>query len=191
MHSTDWVVIAAQSLWGICEYLIFRKMKSKEANADQKSYKRLYAIALTCVALGIGLGVVLRFDNWFGLYHASILYPLIGAGLILLGLVIRLSAINQLKRFFTINVAIRDNHRLVTDGWYRYIRHPAYAGGILSFIGCGICYGNLLSLGIIALPYILLILDRIQIEEAILLARFGDSYAEMQRHTKKLIPFIY
>ena len=84
-----------------------------------------------------------------------------------------------------------NDHKLVTDRLYEYIRHPAYSGGIITFIGCAICYGNPVSFVVIALPYILLILNRIKIEEAVLTEKFGKDYIEMQRKTKKLIPFIY
>jgi protein-S-isoprenylcysteine O-methyltransferase Ste14 len=191
MSITDFAVIIVQCFWGLCEYFIYKKMKSNEKNADQKSYKVLYVISLVSLALGIFIGVYLRIDNLFGLFNASVLFPLTGACLIVLGLIIRLSAIKQLKEYFTINVAIRDDHKLITDGLYKYIRHPAYAGGVLSFIGCGLCYGNLVSFLIIAIPYLLLILNRIKLEEVVLTEKFGNDYSEMKRRTKKLIPFIY
>jgi protein-S-isoprenylcysteine O-methyltransferase Ste14 len=191
MSIADGIVIAAQCLWGICEFVIYKRMKSNDKNADQSSYKFLYDIAIGSLILGIFIGVFFKFDHWLGLYNASIWFPVTGACLIILGLIIRLSAINQLKRYFTINVAIRDDHHLITDGLYKYIRHPAYAGGILSFVGCGICYGNILSFLIIAIPYILLILNRIKVEEVVLVERFDSDYIEMQKKTKKLIPFIY
>jgi protein-S-isoprenylcysteine O-methyltransferase Ste14 len=191
MSITDFAVIIVQCFWGLCEYFIYKKMKSSEKNADQKSYKVLYVISLVSLALGVFIGVYLRFDNLFGLFDGSVLFPLAGGCLIVLGLIIRLSAIKQLKEYFTINVAIRDDHRLITDGLYKYIRHPAYSGGILSFIGFGLCYGNPISFLIIVIPYLLLILNRIKLEEAVLTDKFGDDYSEMKRRTKKLIPFIY
>jgi protein-S-isoprenylcysteine O-methyltransferase Ste14 len=191
MSITDLAVIAAQCLWGLCEFVIYKRMKSNDENADQSSYKTLYNIAICSLAVGIFIGVFFKFDNFLGLYNSSLWFPVTGAGLIVLGLMLRLTAINQLKRYFTINVAIRDDHRLIRDGLYKYIRHPAYAGGIISFIGCGLCYGNILSFLIIAVPYILLILNRIKYEEIVLVRKFGNDYIEMQKKTKKLIPFIY
>ena len=191
MTVTDFAVIAVQCFWGICEFIIYKRLRSNEENADQKSYKVLYKITIGSLILGIFIGNYLKFNNLFGLYHASILFPAAGVCLVILGVLIRLSAINQLKKYFTINVAIRDDHRLVTDGLYKYIRHPAYSGGIISFIGCGICYGNPVSFLVIALPYLFLILNRIKTEEIVLTQKFGNDYIEMQRKTKKLIPFIY
>jgi protein-S-isoprenylcysteine O-methyltransferase Ste14 len=164
----DILVIAAQCVWIVCEIVIKRKMTAREDNADKSSYKVLYLITLIGVAVGVTIGWALRFEDALGLYSDSAAFPVIGAALILLGLAVRMSAIATLKNYFTVNVAIREDHKLITGGLYRYIRHPAYAGGILSFIGCGLCYGNISSFIIIALPYILLILDRIHNEECVL-----------------------
>ncbi|MHA2328707.1 MAG: methyltransferase family protein, partial [Candidatus Hodarchaeales archaeon] len=38
---------------------------------------------------------------------------------------------------------------------------------------------------------ICLLLIRIQIEESMLIEKFGDEYEEYKKNTKKLIPFIY
>jgi protein-S-isoprenylcysteine O-methyltransferase Ste14 len=187
----DYVVIFCECVWGGCEFWIYTKMKSSEDNADQKSYKVLYRITLLGLLTGIFIGDYLKFDNLFSLYHPNRVFPIVGIGLMVLGMTIRLTAINQLKRFFTINVAIRDDHQLITGGLYKVIRHPAYTGGILTFIGCGLCYGNLLSFLFIAIPYIILILNRITVEEVILEKKFGEAYTEMKRRTKKLIPFVY
>jgi len=185
------VVIFVQCIWGTCEFVIYRKMKSTEDNADQNSYKVLYRITLGSLFLGIFIGNYLQFNNLFGLYNSSIDFPIAGTCFIILGLVIRLLAINQLKKFFTINVAIRDDHKLIHGGMYRYIRHPAYLGGILSFIGCGLCYGNIISFMVIAIPYLILILQRIKAEEAVLVHKFGTEYIEMMEKTKKLIPYLF
>jgi protein-S-isoprenylcysteine O-methyltransferase len=191
MAFTDLVVTIVQTFWGICEFIIFKKMKAEENVADKKSYKLLYFITISSISLGIAIGILLKFHNYLGLYNSSIMFPIMGVILIILGMVIRLSAISQLKKYFTVNVTIRNDHKLITIGLYKYIRHPAYSGGILSFIGCGLCYGNIISFIIIALPYFLLILNRIKYEEVVLIDKFGDDYLELMKKTKKLIPYIY
>jgi protein-S-isoprenylcysteine O-methyltransferase Ste14 len=191
MVFTDVVVILIQCFWGACEYFIFSKMTATGDNADQKSYKVLYAITIISLILGISIGLYLKFNNIFGLYNPSIIFPIVGSMVIVAGMVIRLSAINTLKSYFTINVTIKADHKLITSGLYKLIRHPAYAGGVLSFIGCGLCYGNLLSFIIISLPFFILILIRIKVEERMLVNKFGKDYIDLQSRTKKLIPYLY
>ncbi|MDR3644458.1 MAG: isoprenylcysteine carboxylmethyltransferase family protein [Clostridia bacterium] len=191
MRITDIVVIVIQCIWGICEFVIKKKMTASGKNADQKSYKVLYTITIFSLALGICIGWLLKFNPVKGLYSASMVFPVVGSVIILSGLMIRLCAIATLKRYFTVNVTIQENHKLITSGLYQYIRHPAYAGGILSFIGCGLCYGNPLSFVCISVPYFILILMRIKHEEIVLVNQFGKDYTELQSKTKKLIPYIF
>jgi protein-S-isoprenylcysteine O-methyltransferase Ste14 len=191
MGFTDGVVILVQCIWGACEYFIKSKMTATGDNADQKSYKILYTITIISLILGISIGMYFKFNNMLGLYNPSNLYPIVGSMIIVAGMIVRLSAINTLKEYFTINVTIKADHKLITGGLYRLIRHPAYAGGVLSFIGCGLCYGNLLSFFIISLPYFILILIRIKYEESLLVNKFGNEYTELQSRTKKLIPYLY
>lgn len=191
MRITDFVVIASQCFWCVCEIFIKRTMTAKSGNADQTSYKALYSITIAGVALGIAAGWFLRFDNVLGLYFPSVAFPIIGSAVIVAGMIFRLTAIKTLKGFFTVNVAILDGHRLITSGPYKYIRHPAYAGGLLSFLGCGICYGNIPSLVLIFIPYFILILIRIRQEEPVLIKQFGQEYVDLQAKTKKIIPFVF
>jgi protein-S-isoprenylcysteine O-methyltransferase Ste14 len=187
----DLLIIFVQSIWAVSEFVIYRKMRSTAVNADRKSYKVLYWIAIVSLVIGISVGNLAKFGLLRGLYSPKVIYPILGICLMILGMVIRWTAIHQLRNFFTINVAIQKGHRLVTDGWYRILRHPAYLGGILTFIGCGISYGNLISGLVIPIPYILLILNRIEVEEAVLEREFGEEYSKMKKRTKKLIPFLY
>jgi protein-S-isoprenylcysteine O-methyltransferase Ste14 len=115
----------------------------------------------------------------------------IGLGLIILGVIIRAVAIATLWRYFTVNVSIREGHELVDRGIYGVIRHPAYTGSLLSFLGLGFAFGNWLSLGIIAIVTIIGFSYRIAVEEEALIEHFGDRYRDYMRRSKRLIPGIY
>jgi len=82
------------------------------------------------------------------------------------------------------------DHKLVTDGWFKYIRHPMYLGGFCQIIGGAFIFSSFYTLifCIIIIPFFLL---RIRIEEKMLLEEFGDEYEEYKKDTKKIIPFIY
>jgi protein-S-isoprenylcysteine O-methyltransferase len=96
-----------------------------------------------------------------------------------------------LGRFFTGNVAIAPDHRLIEEGPYRFVRHPSYTGSLLAFLGLGICYCNWASLAALMFPTLAVFLRRMQVEEAALVAAFGDRYRDYIRRTKRLIPAIY
>ena len=52
----------------------------------------------------------------------------VGVALMLLGEGLRIVALRTLGRFFTMRVAVLDGHRVVREGLYRFVRHPAYSG---------------------------------------------------------------
>ena len=62
------------------------------------------------------------------------------------GIAIRWYAIVYLGRFFTVNVAIAADHRLIDSGPYRFVRHPSYIGALMAFLGLGLTLGNWVSL---------------------------------------------
>ncbi|PHM70617.1 methyltransferase family protein [Xenorhabdus kozodoii] len=116
--------------------------------------------------------------TWFGLF------------MIIAGLLLRWHLIYKLKKFFTVNVAILDDHQLITNGVYRYIRHPAYLSVIIAFFGMGLSLGNLLSILASVIPVTLAFLWRIRIEEKALLLSFPDHYPDYKKKSWRLIPFI-
>ncbi|ESQ83163.1 hypothetical protein AEAC466_14980 [Asticcacaulis sp. AC466] len=117
--------------------------------------------------------------------------PAIGVGVFCFGIGLRWYAISHLGRFFTVNVAILDDHRLIDTGLYRWIRHPSYTGWLLAILGLGLCLGNGLSLCILLVPTVSVILWRIAIEERALRGAFGQAYVAYATKTWRLIPYIY
>jgi len=117
-------------------------------------------------------------------------YPL-GVGLFIAGLVLRWMAIIHLGRYFTVDVAIAEDHRLIESGPYRFVRHPSYSGALLAFAGFGICLGNWISLLVLIVPISWAFLRRIEIEESVLMQALGDTYAAYSRRTRRLVPFVY
>ena len=115
----------------------------------------------------------------------------VGLALMLAGLLLRWWAIVHLGRFFTVNVAVASDHRVVDTGPYRLIRHPSYTGILLTCLGVGLCFGNFASLLVIVVPIVALALKRMRVEEAALAGALGDDYRTYMSHTKRLIPGVY
>ncbi len=115
------------------------------------------------------------------------------AGLILFiaGLIIRWIAIVHLGRFFTVNVAIAEDHQLITTGPYRYVRHPSYTGTLMIFLGFGLCMLNIFSLAAVFLPITGAFLWRMHVEENALRSAFQSQYQSYANCTRRLIPGVY
>lgn len=114
-----------------------------------------------------------------------------GVGLFTVGLLLRRWAIRHLGRFFTVDVSIASDQRVVDDGPYRYVRHPTYSGLLLEFIGIGLTLDSVTSLLVIMVPVFLALARRVQIEEAALTEGLGPSYILYTQRTKRFVPGVW
>jgi protein-S-isoprenylcysteine O-methyltransferase Ste14 len=111
--------------------------------------------------------------------------------LVVIGFAIRWVAVISLGKSFTVYVTIIKNHKLKTNGLYRFVRHPSYTGLILYYIGLGLMLNNIIALVLLILLPLLVIVRRIILEEKVLLSQFKQQYTNYQSKTWKLIPFLY
>jgi len=115
----------------------------------------------------------------------------VSLALLVAGLIVRISAILTLGRFFTANVATHTTQTIVRRGLYRVVRHPSYLGMEIIFVAVGVHARNWLCLAVCVIPTTLAVLWRIHVEEAALRSHFGDAYVEYSRTTRRLLPGIY
>ncbi|KAG0088599.1 hypothetical protein BGZ93_002664 [Podila epicladia] len=118
-------------------------------------------------------------------------------------------AYKTLDRFFTFKLTIREGHRLVKTGPYRYLLHPSYTGLITIFLTyvAVIGYGGLWTYLIqprlpIPVPGALVALavlwyqmaaffNRAGEEEAMLAQAFGQEWADHAATRWRLVPLVY
>jgi len=176
-------------IFGISEVAlgIFMRAKSDAQSHDKGSLRILWLVILA--SLYLGFQATQSFPT-LGFSNIGISYP-IGVVLFFSGLCLRWFSIIYLGRFFTVNVAIAKDHRVIDTGPYRFIRHPSYTGALMAFLGFGLCLSNFASILIIAIPVTAAFLYRIGIEEAALSHALGDTYRSYCQRSKRLIPFIY
>jgi len=87
---------------------------------------------------------------------------------------------------YVVSWAMTEDHRLVTWGPYRYVRHPSYLGYFLMFLGLFSLWPYWLTLlPVIAVPGYIRIAFQ---EERLLLRRFGCQFLEYQKRTGQFIP---
>ena len=164
---------------------LLKRSKTPSAGKDRGSLLVLW------IAIIASIAVAMLVRRWAPPARIPAgLYP-VGFTLYTLGLLLRWYAIIYLGRFFTVNVAIADDHRVVDTGPYRFVRHPSYSGALLAFLGFGICLGNFVSLLALLVPIGLAFGYRIRVEEQALVAALGDNYRTYRRRTRRLVPFLY
>jgi len=110
-------------------------------------------------------------------------WSIVAGGLICCaGLWLRTAAMRHLGRHYTLTPTVRDDHVLVDDGPYRWVRHPGYSAIILQVLGLTLATGALPAL-LFVLPLVFLLPLRIRIEESLLAEEFGPAFTEYCRQT--------
>lgn len=115
---------------------------------------------------------------------------LAGFALAAAGFVCRLWAIRTLGRFFTSSLDVARDQRVVETGPYRFVRHPAFFGVLLSGIGLAAALQSIAALATCLLVLLPAYLFRIRREEDRLVASLGKPYQAYQARTAMLIPFV-
>ena len=116
---------------------------------------------------------------------------LVGLALMAVGIAVRLWAIVVLGRFFTVDVRLHEGQTVVDRGPYRWVRHPAYTGLIVFFVGLGLALSNWASLAVLALLPTLGLLVRIHAEERALYAGLGEEYRRYAAGRPRLFPGVW
>lgn len=135
----------------------------------------------------------------------------IGLAIIVAGAALRIVCYRRMQQYFTFHLALRDNHKLITDGPYSYVRHPSYTGA------CAVLVGSpLFSLGrgswwaehalpgrspwlIMGVLHVILSaviirggLARCDLEDEVLRKHFKDEWVQWAKKTPyRLVPFLH
>jgi protein-S-isoprenylcysteine O-methyltransferase Ste14 len=87
----------------------------------------------------------------------------------------------------TDTVVTRARHTLVVTGPYQWVRHPFYVAAGLALLANSLAAANWFILLTGGLTFALIV-HRISIEEAELVARFGDQYQDYMARTRRFLP---
>lgn len=172
---------------------VFRRggQGSAAAGKGRISNSVIMTVALISLLLGIAIGFLAKFRDIRWLFSPNYYISAFGLLLILIGILIRWSAILELRKFFTVDVKILADHKLIRSGLFKYVRHPSYFGLLISVLGLGVTMVNWLSTLVMLVPHIVIIVMRINEEESALEERFGSDYRAYRQETKRLVPLIY
>lgn len=179
----------SMAAWFLTEFLyknLLKSGKDDKKDKDKSTLNILWMAIPFSIAASVTASYVTKIPIAVGQW---ILY--LGEAFILTGIIFRYTIIRSLGKYFTVDVTIKEDHKIKKEGFYRYVRHPSYAFSLLTSLGLGLYLNNWLSLILAILPPFLAFTYRIRVEEQALIEQFGEEYLEYRKKTKKLIPFIY
>ena len=167
--------------------LMAKKSRSGQTSVkkDRHSMLVLWIVITASVAGAFALsGLFPRTGKWITLAYA-------GAGIMVLGMAVRWTAIVQLGKAFTVDVAITTNHRLMDSGLYSVVRHPSYLGLLLTFLGMSLFFNSWVPLFSMNIPIFLALHYRMNVEEELLVSHFGEAYTKYMQRVKRLVVGVY
>ncbi len=126
----------------------------------------------------------------FADYRLPDSFAWLGAGLMLTSLWLFWRSHADLGQNWSVSLELREGHQLVTQGVYRWIRHPMYASIWLWALAQGMLLPNWLAGWSMAPVFAALYFSRIPREERMMCEAFGDHYCAYMRQTGRLFPRI-
>ena len=182
------LVFSLSTLWGLWETR--GGMRDRHISAGTKSDRGSFLGLYLAISVGNLAATFLSFKGVAPLSHHWT-FAFVGLTLMVGAFLFRWRSMRVLARYFTHRLTIQEDHRLITSGPYRWIRHPSYLGILLLMLGIGLALTDAWSIAIATLPVLAAVSYRIALEERALVDHFGEEYARYCTRTRRLIPFVW
>jgi protein-S-isoprenylcysteine O-methyltransferase Ste14 len=157
--------------------------KEKPQSWLQKVPVTLATIILVATILGIfSIGTYPYLDEYFTI-------RIIGLLLYIFFSWFQIWSYRSLGNNYSQDILIYKNHKLITGGPYKYIRHPHYLSQILIDLGAGLALLSYLVIPLLLIEIPILIM-RALLEDKLLKKHFGEEYSAYKNKSGLIIPFI-
>jgi protein-S-isoprenylcysteine O-methyltransferase Ste14 len=156
-----------------------------------KTFLQKYPPNLAALILVLIILSVFKVGTLTGLYETRF-NSLRIAGLIIFVIFswIQIWSYKLLGSSYSQDIVIQKNHKIITSGIYKIIRHPQYLSQILSDLGAAIALLSYIALPFVLLLEIPLFIMRAMLEEKLLMKHFGEEYLSYKNKSSFMIPFI-
>jgi len=146
---------------------------------------------ITAFVWAVGYLLLMLLAGWrlYQLGPASLPTVVMAFGLLIAGVGLRFWALKKLGRWFSELVVIRQGQELITDGPYRWLRHPLHVGLLAQMAGLAAVAGGLWAWLVFAAGVINALARELH-EQRVLGEHFGHSYAVYSARTWGLSDFL-
>jgi protein-S-isoprenylcysteine O-methyltransferase Ste14 len=183
--------------WGIAGlawagWLLLGNARMRLSPADLVQDRWTFVLVWGVLLTSLGLAVLLAVAWPAGTIQGPAWAPRVAGSCVAgLGIALREWAIRTLGSSFTQIVVTRADQVLVSTGPYRLVRHPGYAGTLLTLTGLSLTLGNWGSVAVLSVGTLVAHVPRMRVEERVLEGQFGDAYREFEHGRKRLIPGVW
>ncbi|MBN2723205.1 MAG: isoprenylcysteine carboxylmethyltransferase family protein [Deltaproteobacteria bacterium] len=188
---SSYLVIGSLCVFGIIFAVIeiYKALKTPENGRGKEILSTVLIVFSSAVWFFPALDYI--WLNFSVISDWSFYLSLTGMVFLVSGIMVRLGGFLYLGKYYDYNIRVRSEHKLVTTGIYRYVRHPLYLGTLLLFTGVPFLTGSLVGFLILVTVSLPSLYYRITVEEKMLVEHFGDSYLNYRAKTPALVPFMF
>jgi len=163
----------------------FERRYSRQASRGECrmewSYRLLHSLHLIIyVSTAAEYFLVKPRIEWFVTAPAILLF--------IVSVVIRLIAIHTLGKFWSLQLEIRQEHKLICDGIYRFVRHPAYLAIMIEVLAIPLVANAYFTCALALAVYVPVLLLRWRREEAEMIRQLGDVYVQYCCEVPAFVP---
>jgi protein-S-isoprenylcysteine O-methyltransferase Ste14 len=155
---------------------------------DSQARDRTASAMLACSVGSVAAAALLGSAGLLPFPGGGVWPAVLGLALVAAGLWLRAWSIAVLGKYFQYRIEVQAEHRVVTDGPYRYVRHPSYTAMMLVLVGIALTSGDALSLVAVAIIGGAGLAVRIRAEERQLTEALGPEYEHFAAQRKRLVP---
>lgn len=98
------------------------------------------------------------------------------------------SAVRVLGKQWSLQARVLENHKLVREGPYRFVRHPIYTGILGMIVAGGLAWTHWIGLVIALVLFGIGTAIRIRAEEKLLREQFGAAFDDYKRSVPAVLP---
>lgn len=162
------------------------KVVERPSTYLQKTPPNIAALVLILIILGIfDIGKLpVKTENEF------LTLRVVGLIIFIIFSWVQIISYKTLGNYYTQDIVILKEHKLIKSGLYRFVRHPQYISQILSDLGAGIALLNFLIVPIVILIELPLFILRALYEEKLLHKYFKDEFLDYKKKSGFIFPFI-
>lgn len=173
---------------GIVLFLKSPELLEKRLNAKEGEKTQKGVVAASGLLFVAGF-IVAGLDFRFGWSSVPVSIEIISSVILLIAYALYAEVMRE-NAYLSRTIEVQENQRVVDTGLYGIVRHPMYAVTLWLFLAIPLVLGSWWSL-LCFLPYVIVIIVRIQNEEKVLEVGL-EGYKEYKKRVKyRIIPFIF
>lgn len=165
-----------------------RNYRREPVKEKKRDWVDIGILAVAGLAMALPVLYILSDSLSFADYYLPEWIKILGIPVMILAIWLLWRSHYDLGRNWIEYIGIRKDHKLITTGIFKYIRHPMYAAHIVWGIAQIMMLSNWLVGPSILIVFLMVYFYRVKKEEKVLIDEFGDEYKKYIQKTGRLLP---